>query len=243
MTTESPSAVAPTLPSLPARIVGVLTSPREMFTKVAATPRWFGMLAVSLAVTVAAGWWFLGTEVGRQALLDQQVASMEGFGVQVSDAQYEQLQGRLKYAQYFQAGGALIGGPIVTFVMAGLLFGVFSGLLGGNGTYKQVLAVLTHSGAVNIVQQLFVTPLNYVRESMSSPTNLSVFFPMLEEGSFLASFLGTIDLFIVWWVVVLAIGLSVLYRRKTGPVVMGLFGVYAVIALAIAAIKAALGGQ
>lgn len=243
MSTDTAPAVIQPLPSLPARVFGVLTSPRDTFAKVVATPRWVGMLALSLVVTVAGGWWFLGTDVGRQALLDQQVSSMEGFGVQVSDAQYAQLEGRLKYAQYFQAGGALIGGPLITFAMAGLLFGVFSGLLGGSATYKQVLAVLTHSGAVNIVQQLFVTPLNYVRESMSSPTNLSVFLPMLEEGSFLSAFLGTIDLFIVWWVVVLGIGLSVLYRRKTGSVVLGLFGVYAVIALAIAAIKAALGGQ
>jgi hypothetical protein len=243
MTTDTGRAVVPPLPSLPARVFGILTSPRDTFAKVVANPRWLGMLVLSLVVTVAASWWFLGTDIGRQALLDQQVASMESFGMQVNDAQYAQLQERLEYAQYFQAGGALIGGPIITFLLAGLLLGVFSGLLGGQATFKQVLAVVTHSGAVGILQQLFATPLNYVRESLSSPTNLSVFFPMLEEGSFLSSFLGTVDLFIVWWVVVLGIGLSVLYRRKTTSVVLGLFGVYAVIALAIAAAKAALGGQ
>ena len=77
--------------------------------------------------------------------------------------------------------------------------------------------------AVTVVQQVFVTPLNFVRESMSSATNLSVFLPMLDESSFLAKFFGTIDLFLIWWVVVLSIGLGVLYRRKTGPIAVGLF--------------------
>jgi hypothetical protein len=194
-------------------------------------------------VTVAANAAFVSTEVGQQALLDQQVATMESFGQTVSDAQYARLQDQAQYAPYFQAAGLLVVAPLVTFLSAGLLFGVLNGLLGGNATYRQVLAIVTHSGAVNLVQQLFVTPLNYARSSLSSPTNLSVFLPMLEEGSFLASFFGTIDLFIVWWILVLAIGLGVLYRRKTSPIAVGLFLVYGVIALAIAAVKSALGGQ
>ena len=39
-----------------------------------------------------------------------------------------------------------------------------------------------------------------------------------------------IDLFLVWWVVVLAIGLAVLYRRRTGPVALSLLGAYVGIA-------------
>ncbi len=58
---------------------------------------------------------------------------------------------------------------------------------------------------------------------------------MLDESSFLAKFLGTIDLFIVWWVVVLSIGLAVLFKRKTGPIAAGLFIVYGVIAVIVAA--------
>ena len=51
-----------------------------------------------------------------------------------------------------------------------------------------------------------------------------------------------IDLFVVWWVIVLAIGLGVLYRRRTQPIAMTLFGVYAVIAIGAAVIMSRLGG-
>jgi len=51
-----------------------------------------------------------------------------------------------------------------------------------------------------------------------------------------------IDIFVVWWVFVLAVGVAVLYRRRTQPIAIGLFGVYAVIALAVATIMSRLGG-
>ena len=120
-------------------------------------------------------------------------------------------------------------------IVTGILFAVFNAALGGTSTFKQLFAVFVHSTAVTVVQQLFVTPLNYVRESATSATNLAVFLPMLDESSFLAKLLGTIDLFIVWWVVVLAIGLGVLFKRKTGPIAAGLFIVYGVIAVIVAA--------
>ena len=41
----------------------------------------------------------------------------------------------------------------------------------------------------------------------------------------------------------MSIGLAVLYRKKTGPIFTSLVAVYAVIAIAIAAFKAALGGS
>jgi hypothetical protein len=105
-----------------------------------------------------------------------------------------------------------------------------------------VLAVVTHAGAVTAVGQLFALPLWFVRGSMSGVSNLGVFAPMLEE-TFLGRFLGLVDLFWLWWLFVLAVGLGVLYRRRTQPIYVSLLAVYAVIALAIAGIMSALGGS
>ena len=81
------------------------------------------------------------------------------------------------------------------------------------------------------------------RNSLSSATNLSVFLPNLADGSFLASFLGVIDLFWIWYLVVVAIGLGAVYRRKWTGVAGGLFAVYVLIGLVIATVKVALGGR
>jgi hypothetical protein len=237
--TEAPATMPPPATdsglSLPARVLGVLTSPRETFADVAARPRWFGMMALVVLVSAVCTGGFLMTEVGQQAYLDNQIEATQRFTGEVSEAQEAGMRQMLPYAAPITAVSMAVFIPLMWAVMAGILFAVFSAALGGTSTFKQVFAVVAHSSAVSVVQQLFVTPLNYVRESMSSATNLAVFLPMLDESSFLARLLGMVDLFLIWWVVLLAIGLGVLFKRKTGPIATGLFIVYGVIAVIVAA--------
>lgn len=237
----SDTAPAP-LPGLPARVVGILTSPRETFGHVVASPRWFGMLALTAVVTALGLWAFLSTEVGQQAVVDQGVATLESWGRTVDDEAYAAIERQAQIARYINPLSVLVLAPIITAVISAILLGVFA-LLGGNASFKQVMAVVTHAGPVSMLQQLFSLPLNYMRGSASSPTNVGVFFPMVADDSFLGSVIGTIDLFIIWWLVVLAIGLSVLFKRPTRSIAIALALVYAVIALAIAGIKAAVGGS
>src|SRR5207237_4737946 len=77
-------------------------------------------------------------------------------------------------------------------------------------SYSQVLAVVAYAGVILALRQLIATPVDYVRESIASPTTLIQFFSMFDEASPVARFLGVIDLFVVWWLVVLAIVSSVL---------------------------------
>lgn len=241
--TDTPTAVPAAPPSLASRFVGILFSPTETYRAVVAHPTWFGMVAVSALVAAAGLYWFLSTEVGQQAATDQAVATMESFGRTVNDDAYAAIERQTQIARYINPVFALVMAPLMTAIVAGILLGVFNAALGGDATFKQVLAVVAHGAPVTVVQQLFSLPVNYFRASASSPTNLSVFFPMLPEGGFLAGFLGTIDLFLVWWVIVIAIGLAVLYRRQARTVATGLLAAYAVIGLAIAGVKLALGGQ
>src|SRR5216683_2602716 len=225
--------------SLPARIVGVLLAPRATYADIAARPRVVGALTFVLAVIVTATFVFLSTEVGQQASLDNQVRQMESFGRTVSDAQYQQMERMAPYARYFAAGFQLVLTPIMALIVAGVTFAIFNAVLGGDATFKQVYAVVVHSGVVLSVQTLFGLPLAYARETLSGTTNLAVFVPFLDENTFAARLLGSIDLFLIWWIVSLAIGLGVLYRKRTGTIATTLLVIYVAIGLIIAAIKTA----
>jgi len=61
--------------------------------------------------------------------------------------------------------------------------------------------------------------------------------PMLEETSFVARFLGAIDLFYVWWSINVAIGVGVLFKRKTFGIAATFVGVYVAIALLLAIVR------
>jgi len=228
--------------SLPARVAGVIFSPRATYADVAARPRVLGLLAVVMLVIVAATFTFLSTEVGQQASLDNQVRQMEAFGRPVSDTQYEQMERMAPYARYFALVFQVVSMPIMALVVAGLAYGIFNAGLGGDAAFKQVYAIVVHSGVILVVQALFGLPLAYARESLSGTTNLAVFFPFLDEATFAARTLGAVDLVLVWWLVSLSIGLGVLYRRRTAPIATSLLVVYVVIGLTIAAVKTAFSG-
>ncbi len=239
---NAPSQAEPTAPpktpGLLARAIGVITAPRATFEHVAREPRWLGMFLLVAITTAVLMFAFLSTPVGQQAFLDEQVRRVESSGQQMSDQAYQAMERMLPYMRYITAGGVIVSTPVMWLVVAGVLFGVFTVFAGANASFKQVFSMVAHSGAVSLVGLLFTMPLNYFRESMTSSTNLAVFFPMLEEGSFLARMLGSIDLFLIWWVIVLAIGMAVVTRRKTRPIAIALLALYAVIAVGIAAFYA-----
>jgi len=239
--TATSTPAAPTAPKgLLARIVGIFFAPRETFAEVAARPRVLGALSVGMIVVILALFALFSTEAGQQAWIDQQVQGSQSFGRSLNDQQIAGMERIAPYMGYIVAGLYLVFIPIVVMVMSGILLGIFNALLGGDATFKQVLAVVSHAGLITVLQTLFAMPLDYFRGTLTSPTTLGVFVPFLEEKSFLSLLLGTIDLFHVWWLVTLSIGLAVLYKRRTGTIATSLLTVYGVIILAIAAVRAAL---
>src|SRR5262249_42044836 len=137
---------------------------------------------------------------------------------------------------------ALANGPALAFALAGLLLLVLNRATGRRASYVQVLAVVCYAGVILTLRQLIATPIDYIRESIASPTTLIQFFTMLDEASATARFLGVIDLFVVWWIVVLAIGVSVLYQRPARRLALVFAGAYVVLALLAALAMAASGG-
>jgi hypothetical protein len=219
------------------RLVGVIFSPRATFADVAARPRSLGMLSICTLVVALALFGLFKTEVGQQAWLDQQVRGAESFGRTISDQQYDGMQRIAPFIAYIVGIGYFIVIPIVVAITAGILLGIFNAFMGGDATYKQVFAVVVHAGVITTVQTIFAMPLDYFRQTLSSPTTLGVFAPFLDENSFGAHLLGSIDLFYVWWFITLSIGLGVLYKRRTGPIATTFLVLYGVIAVAIAAVR------
>lgn len=248
MTTSAPAGSAsPALlnssgDSLSGRLAGVVRSPRTTFEAVPAAPRWAAVLVLTFVVTAACSVVLLQTEVGRLALVDQWERTAIAFGQNVDDAQYAAMEEASRNGVAYAVITALASGPLLAFGLSALLFGVFTGVLRGAATYGQVLAVVAHAGVILALRQVIATPVNYTRETLASPTTLNLFFAMLDEASPLARFFGIIDLFVVWWIVVLAVGMSVLYRRSARALALTFIGAYIALALILAIVMAVTGG-
>ena len=227
---------------LVARAVGVIFTPRATYSDIAARPRVVGALLTVLVIVIGATGWFLSTSVGQNAYIDQALSSMEGFGRQANDQQMAGIERMAPYAAYVTSAAQLVFVPLVAAIIAGLALALFNAILGGDASFKQVFAVVVHSYFIVALSTLFSMPLFYMRESMASATSLSVFFPMIDEATFVGRLMGSIDLFRIWWIVSLSIGFGVLYKRRTATIAWSLLGLYFVIVLIFAGVRTALSG-
>ena len=229
-------AIEPTGPGVFARAIGIVTSPKATFEHVVRSPRAIGILALVALLTGLGTSAFSFTERGRQAQLEFQVQQMERFGVTVTDEMYtameKQSQKQAAYAPFIAIVGTFVIFPIIVLIVSGILYAVFNAIMGGTAEFKQVMAVTSHAWMVPTLGAIFGGIMNFVKGVVStSVANLGMLLPMLKEGSFIANLAGAVDLFQIWFIITLSIGLGVLYKRKTSGIATGLFVVYAIIAI------------
>ena len=223
-------------PGLLSRLVGVLFSPRATYAAVVARPRVLGAFVVTIGIMAVTEGAFFSTQVMQEVLLDQQIKTIESFGVNINDQAYERMEQGIGRAAYTTPIFLVIFIPIIAAVFSAIILGVWGMLMGGTATFKQVYAILAHSGMVLAIAVLFAMPLSYATHQMAG-ANLSVFAPMVEETTFLGRLLGGIDLFYIWWCANIAIGVGVLFKRKTGGVATTFIGTYVLIVLILALVR------
>jgi hypothetical protein len=205
-------------------------------------PRAAGLLIILTAASFAATGGLLATDVGQVALVDQWERTALAFGRPVDDARYAEMQNLSRYGVPYAAAMAAVRIPVAATAIASLLYGVFAAR-GRRATFNQALAVTAHAGVVLALRDVVAAPLDYMRESLASPVTLNHLFGMFDEASPVARFLALIDLFMLWWIVVLAIGVAALYRMQIRRVAPSLIGVYVGIAVFLAGMMAILGGN
>lgn len=222
----------PALPNVFARAIGIITSPKATFEAVVKSPRSVGILFVVALLTGMSNSAFSLTERGRQAQIDFQVQQMERFGVTVTDEMYARMETQSRYAAYTGFIGTFIAFPIFILIISAIFYAIFNAIMGGTAEFKQVMAVSSHAWMVPALGAIFAGVLNFMRGSIQpSVANLGMLLPMLPERSFAANLAGAVDLFQIWFVTTLSIGLGVLYKKKTSGIATVLFLLYAVIAI------------
>jgi hypothetical protein len=223
------------------RVAGIFLRPRSTMAELARRPVWVGTWILILAVMAVCGTALLATETGQQALVDERVRVIETFGGSIDDSAYASLQARPPWWVYFTSGGRLLLTPEWTLLMAAVCWGI-ARASANRTTFTQALAVVVHASLVLALGQLVATPLHYLRESLTSPLNLAAVLPAMEEGTVPARVFGAIDLFALWWLALIAIGLSVLTGRAAHKYFVWLGVVYLGFAAVMAGVIAAVGG-
>jgi hypothetical protein len=194
------------------RVTGVLWRPRSTMTEVVSHPSFIMTWVVLLLAVAVCGGLLLSTQVGRQALVDERVRVTEALGQRVDDAEYARLEANPPVPIYLTSGGRLLLMPPITLAVAAgvMLLGRIDGT---RLSYLTALAITVHATVVLALQQIVAAPLHYLHESLTSPTTIAGLLQIFDEGSWPSRLFGTIDVFGVWWIWLLSLGLAAAAAR------------------------------
>jgi hypothetical protein len=224
------------------RVTGVLVHPRSTMAEVVRHPVFITTWVVVLLAAAACGGLLLRTAVGQQALVDERVRVTEALGSRVDDAGYARLQANPPVSVYLTSGGRLLITPPVTMLVAAGLM-VLARMDGSAIPFVTALAITVHATVVLAVQQIIATPVHYVYESLTSPSNLAGILRVFDEGSWPARLFGTIDVFGLWWMWLLSVGLAAATARPARRYWWRLVAVYVGVAAIVAAVFVVMGSQ
>jgi hypothetical protein len=208
------------------RMVGVITSPGETFADIARRPDWvvpaLAIVIVSIVVTIIL--------VPR---IDFEGTYREAF--EARNMPPQQMEQALKWAVAF-GRATLFVAPL--FVLGGVAVAAaiyFLGvrLFGGAGTYLQTFSIVIYSWMPRVVKALITIPVALTKHGLRLTevenvlvSNLS-FLTDSKTHPVLYALLSSIDLFNLWSLVLLVIGLSVmskLSKVKTTVLVVIVWG-------------------
>ncbi len=194
----------------------VLSEPTRAFASIAAHPRWIGAALIVLAagiVTTEVTYPYM-MEARRDVILQND---------RITAAQAEEILGRIPGGdalgpRLLAGAAAFIGQGIFLFIVAGVLLFGGNFLLGGESDFRTVLAVTSHAWLATVVKSVVVVPLMLAKGSMSVATSLQILLPSERWMSPVGVMLGATDIFSLWMLALVVIGLAAAYRFSRGKV-------------------------
>ena len=218
------------------RLVGVFISPGESFKSIKEKPGWVLPLIVSIALTY--GFLFKVMPVLQAETRTRQVEAMEKRGM--NSDQIEQAMERAgKITKISMLVGAGVGPIFGFFIGTAIWMLVANVVLGGTAKFWSMLSTNIYRSFILTLGALIKLPLILSKKTMNVHFSPATFMSDASDKTFLYKFLAQLDLFTIWSVAVLCIGIAVVSGQETKKVAPWVVVVYVL----YFAVSALLGGM
>lgn len=232
------------------RLMGIFIEPGRTFRSIAASPGWILPLLVTIVFVLISSHLVVNRMGGMEVIIKKQMES--------NPKSLEQMQQReVDVDEMARKQGTGVIGALFTyvappvFVIVGVLalagiFLLFLSMLGGQPTFRKTLSTVMHvSFAYYLLNGLLTILVVFLH---STPQDIDLRSPVYSNPSSLVentqpalkALLGSIDVFSLWQIWLLGLGLSIVTpnvpRGKAYAVVIGLWAVYVVGKVAMSAI-------
>lgn len=203
----------------------VLSSPREAFAAVAEDPRflWPGLIIIAIAIILS-----YITIPETQEYTRQYLTSM-GLNSEQVALNMKSFVPRLIIL-------TMVAMPVVWLIQAALLM-LYNQFSVGEARFKQLFSVAVFSGLPSVIKGVLSTVLIKTmgyKTALAVNTSLALFMGTASPNSFLYRFMGKIELFSIWGLVLLIIGGSLAMKKNARGLAlfMGIIWLLYIVAMA-----------
>ncbi len=195
------------------RLTGVFFEPAKTFADVAARPGFWAPLILVIAVSLVYMALF-GQHVGWERMIRHQTETSSRAAQSSPEQREAGVQMGLKIAPIAAYGGILLGVPLGTLIWAAVLLGIVKGMMSVPLRLKQVFAIIWYSSLPGVIMVLLAIAVMFMKPpedfNLQNPLvfNPGAFMDPMTTSKFLYSIASSLDLFRLWTLVLIAIGLK-----------------------------------
>jgi hypothetical protein len=212
------------------RVVDTFVAPTKTFTDILRSTSWWlpFLLGVIASYGLMAG---ISQKVGWSQLTDNQIQSSPSSQAQLANATPEQSVAiRSMMTKSFKYGFA--ASPAINLVyllvISVVLWPTINFVFAGKATYGQVFSVMTYAFLPEALKAVIATAVLYIGTSAENFTadNMLGTSPgyYLSTPGALKVFLTSLDIFTIWAMILMAIGLSIVAKTKRSSAFITVFG-------------------
>jgi len=239
--TDSPPDNAQSTPRKPflLRVAGVFIEPGETFEDIASNPDWIAPLVLLILFSLAVSETMLA-RIGMSRIIMHSL-EMSGRAANMSTAQLSHaVSAGAAVGAIFVQGIAVIAVPVFLLIVAGFGLLILNGFFGQKARFKQVFSVTCYAdmpailGCIMAIAVMFFADPDAFNPQSPAPTNLGYFLNPQTTSHALMAVANSLDFIIVWFMILLAMGLSRVAQRKvkTGSIFGICAGVWVLVILA-----------
>jgi hypothetical protein len=201
-----------------ARLSGVLFDPKPAFADIALRPRWWVPLLLIVIASVAYMTAY-SQRVGWDRFMRQTLESMPRMQELSAGERERIIEMQTRGASISGYVGALVAVPATALVIASVLLFVSNFLLGAALRFRPVFGVTCYALLPALISTLLTILVLFLKDpddfDLRNPTafNVGAFMDPLTTPKWLVSAGSSLDLFSIWTVLLLAVGLSVAAPR------------------------------
>lgn len=129
---------------------------------------------------------------------------------------------------------AVVGAALVMaifFFITVALIHLLMRMMGGKGKFAHGLSVAAYAGLISALGAIVKLPIMISQKTMQVELGPTLLMPGLEPSDRLFRFLMSFDVFMIWWAVVMIVGMAVGYRVSRGKSAISVVTVWVLLAL------------